>query len=58
MGLARAVELNGYPGPRHVLDAVQADELQAIFEQVQRVHSASKPRSPRPQLQTPTSGYV
>ena len=22
MGLARAAELNGYPGPRHVLDAV------------------------------------
>jgi hypothetical protein len=37
MGLARAAELNGYPGPRHVLDAIQAGELQALPEQVQRV---------------------
>lgn len=37
MGLARAAELNGYPGPRHVLDAVHAGELQALPEQAQRV---------------------
>jgi hypothetical protein len=27
MGLARAAELNSYPGPRHVLDAMQAGQL-------------------------------
>src|SRR5690242_20445455 len=27
MGLARAAELNGYPGPRHVLDAARAGQL-------------------------------
>jgi hypothetical protein len=27
MGLARAAELNSYPGPRHVLDAAQAGQL-------------------------------
>jgi hypothetical protein len=37
MGLARAAELNGYPGPRHVLDAVAAGKLRASAEQVQRV---------------------
>jgi len=31
MGLARPAELNGYPGPRHVLDA--ADELQLTSAQ-------------------------
>jgi len=33
MGRARAAELNGYPGPRHVLDAVQAGELTLTPEQ-------------------------
>jgi hypothetical protein len=37
MGLARAAELNGYPGPRHVLDAVRAGRLQLTPDQVQRV---------------------
>jgi hypothetical protein len=37
MGLARAAELNGYPGPRHVLDAVAAGQLQAAPDQLQRV---------------------
>lgn len=37
MGLARAAELNGYPGPRHVLDAVKAGRLQLTPDQVQRV---------------------
>lgn len=27
MGLARAAELNSYPGPRHVLDAVEAGQI-------------------------------
>jgi hypothetical protein len=34
MGLARAAELNGYPGPRHVLDAVEAGHLTLSSEQV------------------------
>jgi len=37
MGMARAAELNGYPGPRHVLDAVAAGKLAASPEQVQRI---------------------
>src|SRR5882672_3601843 len=32
MGLARAAELNSYPGPRHVLDL--ADELKLTPEQI------------------------
>lgn len=43
MGLARAAELNGYPGPRHVLDAAvrlnlstaQRSQLEAIFAAMQ-----------------------
>jgi len=43
MGLARAAELSGYPGPRHVLDLAGelslsepvARETQAIFERMQ-----------------------
>jgi hypothetical protein len=40
MGLARAAELNGYPGPRHVLDAAHDGALALTPEQrtsVQRV---------------------
>jgi len=40
MGLARAAELNGYPGPRHVLDAARDGTLSLTPEQrlgVQRV---------------------
>lgn len=37
MGLARAAELNGYPGPRHVLDAVEAGRFEASADQVRRV---------------------
>jgi len=33
MGRARAAELNGYPGPRHVLDAAQAGQLALTVEQ-------------------------
>jgi hypothetical protein len=40
MGMAKAAELNGYPGPKHVLDLAQQlrltdaqrDNVQAIFE--------------------------
>jgi hypothetical protein len=37
MGLARAAELNGYPGPRHVLDAITAGQLHMTSEQNRRV---------------------
>jgi hypothetical protein len=37
MGLARAAELNSYPGPRHVLDAIAAGRLQATPNQVQQL---------------------
>jgi len=37
MGLARVAELNSYPGPRHVLDAVTAGRLAASAEQVARL---------------------
>lgn len=43
MGLARAAELNGYPGPRHVLDAAAAGTLPLTPEQtrsLQRVFEA------------------
>ncbi len=44
-GYARMAELNGYPGPRHVLDlssqlklsAQQTKEIQAAFEQMQSI---------------------
>ncbi len=38
MGLARAAELNGYPGPRHVLDL--ADSLGLTADQRERTQSA------------------
>ncbi|TMK77059.1 MAG: periplasmic heavy metal sensor [Actinobacteria bacterium] len=37
MGLARAAEMNGYPGPRHVLDAVREGRLHLSPEQAQAV---------------------
>src|SRR5262249_54973685 len=37
MGLAWAAELNSYPGPRHVLDAVHAGRLQASPDQVTQI---------------------
>ena len=37
MGLARAAELNGYPGPRHVLDAIAEAKLAATPEQRERI---------------------
>jgi hypothetical protein len=48
MGLAKAAELNGYPGPKHVLDLAQQLQLtdaqrrdvQAIFD---RMSAAAKP---------------
>ncbi|HLC43193.1 MAG TPA: hypothetical protein VJO34_16400 [Methylomirabilota bacterium] len=37
MGLARAAELNSYPGPRHLLDAVEAGQLHLDKEQLSAV---------------------
>lgn len=37
LGLARAAELNGYPGPRHVLD--MADDLELTPDQRQRTEA-------------------
>jgi hypothetical protein len=37
MGVARAAELNGYPGPRHVLDAIADRALAATPEQTERI---------------------
>ena len=37
MGLARAAELNGYPGPRHVLDAAREGRLHLSPGQLQAV---------------------
>lgn len=37
MGLARSAELNGYPGPRHVLDAVEAGQLHLSDTQLHAV---------------------
>jgi hypothetical protein len=37
MGLARAAELNGYPGPRHVLDAAREGRLHLSPGQLQTV---------------------
>lgn len=37
MGLARAAELNGYPGPRHVLDAVETGQFHLNQEQLTAV---------------------
>jgi Spy/CpxP family protein refolding chaperone len=48
MGMAKAAELNGYPGPRHVLDLAaqlkltpdQRQQVQAIFD---RMSASAKP---------------
>src|SRR5262249_3082774 len=43
MGLARPAELNGYPGPRHVLDAAAAGHMPMTPEQhtaVQQIFDA------------------
>ena len=37
MGLARAAELNGYPGPRHLLDLVEAGKMRLTTQQLQAV---------------------
>jgi Spy/CpxP family protein refolding chaperone len=39
MGLARAAELNGYPGPRHVLDAIESGQLPATSDQATQIRA-------------------
>jgi hypothetical protein len=48
MGLARAAELNGYPGPRHVLDLAEAlaltpEQQHALTDVFERMSAAAKP---------------
>ena len=38
-GMAKAAELNGYPGPRHVLDAVVAKEFKISVKQIDNIES-------------------
>ncbi|MDA0733189.1 MAG: hypothetical protein O2909_00545 [Chloroflexi bacterium] len=38
-GIAKPAELNGYPGPRHVLDAVASGEFQVTPEQLAQIES-------------------
>jgi hypothetical protein len=38
-GMAKPAKLNGYPGPRHVLDAVSAGEFQVAGEQLAQIES-------------------
>lgn len=41
-GMAKPAELNGYPGPRHVLDAVEAGEFELTNEQQVQVEMLYK----------------
>jgi hypothetical protein len=36
-GMAKPAELNGYPGPRHVLDAIETSELEVSDEQKNKI---------------------
>lgn len=36
-GMAKPAELNGYPGPRHVLDAVEAGEFEVTPDQKEQI---------------------
>jgi len=38
-GMAKPAELNGYPGPRHVLDAVEAGEFELTSEQQEQIEA-------------------
>ena len=50
MGLARAAELNGYPGPRHVLDSVEAGQIHLSPEQLGTVKQLFEAMSREAQL--------
>lgn len=41
-GMAKPAELNGYPGPRHVLDAVEAGEFEITSEQKGKIEALYK----------------
>ena len=38
-GMAKPAELNGYPGPRHVLDAISAGEFEVTAEQKLKIET-------------------
>lgn len=38
-GMAKPAELNGYPGPRHVLDAVETGEFEVTPEQKEQIEA-------------------
>ena len=38
-GMAKPAELNGYPGPRHVLDAVEVGDLEVSAQQLKKIES-------------------
>ena len=38
-GMAKPAELNGYPGPRHVLDAIEAGEFEVSDEQKEAIET-------------------
>jgi hypothetical protein len=38
-GMAKPAELNGYPGPRHVLDAVEAREFELTSGQQEQIEA-------------------
>ena len=48
IGLARAAELNGYPGPAHILVAARAGKIDLYAEQreaIERIHAATKAKA-------------
>jgi len=46
-GMAKPAELNGYPGPRHVLDAIEAGEFEATTEQKEEIEALYAEMRPR-----------
>ncbi len=48
MDLARAAELNGYPGPAHILEAARAGKIELYADQrqaIERIHAAMKAKA-------------
>ena len=48
MWLARAAELNGFPGPAHILEAARAGKIDLYAEQrqaIERIHAATKAKA-------------
>lgn len=46
-GMAKPAELNGYPGPRHVLDAVNAGELEVSDAQKKEIKALYEEMEPK-----------